>query len=221
MTHLPFFVYVLSVCFLISLSVYFLRRNPYPYLKLFPPFLLVTIIIEIIGSYFMSIGKNNLTLYNCFSIFESCFYLWIITIVISSLRVKKMVRVIILFFSVAALVNIFFIQKMGTFNAINYSVSCLLVVSFCGYYFLELFRHSKWGKLTSNPAFWICSGLLIYYCCGFPLYGLINYWSGMREFKPLVKHFAFIVSVLNIFLYTLFAIAFLCVRTRKYTLSLL
>jgi tellurite resistance protein TehA-like permease len=131
--------------------------------------------------------------------------------------VKGIIRVTVVLYALAAVSNILFIQKMKTFHTVTYSLGCLLIVLFCIYYFFELFRLPKSVKLKHNPAFWICTGLLFFYCCGFPLYGLINYWSDIS--KLILKNFDKIITILNIFLYTLFTIAFLCIRTRKYTLS--
>jgi hypothetical protein len=124
--------------------------------------------------------------------------------------------IVIFLYTVAAICNIVFIQKMKTFHTVGYSVGCLLVVIFCINYFFELFQLPKSVNLVNNPAFWICSGLLFFYCCGFPLYGFIKLWTNV----PLVvKNFNAIISLLNIFLYSLFTIAFLCIRTPKYTSS--
>jgi hypothetical protein len=209
-------VYIIILCFLVSLSVYFKLDHSYLYLKLFPPFLLATILVEIWALYLGSMGKNNLTLYNFFTVFEFCFYLWIINLIINQKKMKRTIRVSIIFYVFAATTNILFIQKLKTFHTITYAFGCLLIVLFCIYYFFELFRLPKSVKLKNTPAFWICSGLLFFYCCGFPLYGFVNYWSGI---KIIAKNFDKIFAILNIFLYSLFTIAFLCIRTRKYTLS--
>jgi hypothetical protein len=208
-------VYIITFCFLVSLSVYFKLDPSYLYLQLFPPFLLATILVEIWALHLGSIGKNNVTLYNFFSTFEFCFYLRIISLIINQKKMKRIISVTIIFYAFAATANILFIQKMKTFHTITYALGCLLIVLFCIYYFFELFRLPKSVKLKNTPAFWICSGLLFFYCCGFPLYGFINYWSGI---KLIAKNFDKIFTILNIFLYSLFTIAFLCIKTRKYTL---
>lgn len=217
MSFLPAYFYVIIVSFLVSISVFFKPATKYSYLKLFPPFLFLTLVAEYLGSYLWSIDQNNLALYNFFTVFEFCFYLWVLSMIINSLRMKNIIRIAVVFYALAAVINILFIQKMNTFHTVTYSLGCLLIVTFCIYYFLELFRLPKSVKLKNSPSFWICSGLLFFYCCGFPLYGLINIWSGISRF--IVESFDSIVTILNIFLYSLFTIAFLCVRTRKYTLS--
>ena len=130
----------------------------------------------------------------------------------------KLARVTALFYLIVAVINISFIQKMKSFHSVTYALVCLLIVAFCIYYFYELFKRPKSVKLKNNPAFWICSGLLFFYCCGFPLFGLANYLSNISPL--IIKNFYSIVIILNIFLYSLFTIAFLCrIKTRKYTLS--
>lgn len=217
MVSLSTFEYIIAVSFLVSLSVYYKPGITYKYLQLFPPFLLTTLITELIGDYIRYKTGNNIPLYNFFSTFEFCFYLWIISVVIDDRRWKKGIRISIPVYTLIALVNIFFIQKIKTFHTITYAFGCLLIVLFCIYYFFELFRIPKSEKILTNPAFWICSGLLFFYCCGFPLYGLINSWNSIS--KLVLYNFAKIVTILNFFLYSLFMIAFLCIRTRKYTLS--
>ena len=130
----------------------------------------------------------------------------------------KIIRFTLALYSLVAVVNIIFIQKMMAFHSVTYALGCLLVVVFCIYYFLELFKNPKSVKLNNKPAFWICSGLLFFYCCGFPLYGLSNFLGDIS--KLIIKNFFSIIIILNIFLYSLFTIAFLCrLKTRKYTSS--
>jgi hypothetical protein len=218
MSFLPLYIYFIAISFMASLSVYFTSKNSPFYLKLFPPFLLATLIAELLGSYLSSVSRNNLSLYNFFTVFEFCFYLGIISLIISHQQMKKIIRVVLLVYALTSTVNIIFIQKMKAFHTVTYAFGCLLIVIFCIYYFFELFKHPKSVKLKNNPAFWICSGLLFFYCCGFPLFGLSNFLNGISEL--IIKNFYAIIIILNIFLYSLFTIAFLCrLKIRKYTSS--
>lgn len=217
MSFLPVYIYFMVISFLASLSVYFTSRTDYFYLKLFPPFLLATIIVESIGNYLGSTGKSNTVIYNFFTVFEFCFYLWIISLIVNNKQVVKIARFTAFLYLLIAAVNIIFIQKMKFFHSVTYSFGCLLIVIFCIYYFFELFKRPKSVKLKNNPAFWICSGLLFFYCCGFPLFGMANFLSNISPL--IIKNLYSIVIILNVFLYSLFTIAFLCrIKTRKYTL---
>ena len=217
MSFLPLYVYFIFISFLASLSVFIYSRHSYSYLKLFPPFLLATIIAESIGSYLSYIRKPNVGLYNFFSVFEFCFYMYVISLIIAGKRVKKIVIVALVLYALISVINIIFIQKIESFHTVTYAFGCLLIVASCVYYFFELFKLPKAIKLKNNPAFWICSGLLFFYCCGFPLFGLSNFLYDIS--KLIIKNFYNIITILNIFLYTLFTIAFLCrLKIRKYTL---
>lgn len=212
----PLFIYFMALSFLASLTVYFIDRPAAHYLRLFPPFLLISIFIEILGYYFATTGRSNVWIYNFFSLMEFCFYFFVISLIVTNPGMKKIIRISIILYAAGTLINIFFIQGMKMIHTITYSIGCLLVVIFCIFYFLELFRLPKSVKLHNNPAFWICSGLLFYYCCGFPLYGLFNYLMKISDL--FVRNFYLIITILNIFLYSLFTIGFLCrLRIRKYT----
>jgi hypothetical protein len=219
MPSLSFHEYVIAISFIISLTVYFRPVKGYAYLKYFSPFLLLTLAVELYAHYVASQGQHNTWLYNFFSVVEFCFYLWILSIIVIKNKWRKSIRVSIPAYLVISLANILFVQGITTFHSITYCLGCLLIVVYCIYYFSELFRTAKWDKLSANPAFWICSGLLFFYCCGFPFFGLLNYWTKVEGLQFLVKNFITVNTVLNVFLYSLFSIAFLCNRTRKYTLS--
>jgi len=112
------------------------------------------------------------------------------------------------------ILNFLFIQKIAAFKSITYATGCLLIIAICIYYFYELFQLTHSVNLVRQPAFWICSGLLFYYSCSFPIFGLTNF---VRS-APLIifKNIGVIIFLLNVFLYSSFTIAFLCrLRTRK------
>ncbi len=215
MSFLPSYYYFILASFLASLTVYS-WHYPKLYLRLFPFFLLLTLIIEALGSYASEHGRNNMYLYNYFSTFEFLFYMWMISNIISSKRIRYLMWITMAVYAIITVLNILLIVKKTELHVTTYAAGCLLVVMFCIYYFLELFRRPKSVVLSRTPEFWICSGLLFFYCCGFPLYALITFWGDL-----VIANFVFIITILNSFLYSLFAIAFLCrINSRKYTLSL-
>ena len=214
---LRIYIYFIALSTLLSLIVYARGKQQPAYLKLFPPYLFLTLLAEVWGTYLWSVGKSNVALYNIFSTFEFCFYFWAISEMISNKKVKRAILFTIPAYCLIVTYNLMYGQKMIMFHTVTYSLGCLLIVICCIYYFFELFRVPKSLKLSRDPSFWICSGLLFFYCCGFPLYGLINFLFDISFL--LLKNFDKVVTILNIFLYTLFSIGFLCIKTRKYTLS--
>ncbi len=215
MFSFPLYIYFIGISFLFSLTVYLSRRQTPLYLLLFPPFLLLTLTVEIIGASLSHRQQPNVWLYNFFTVFEFCFYLLLVSFIISNHKMKRILRYTLLLYAAAASYNIIFIQRIGAFHTFTYSIGCLLIVAACVYYFFELFKMPQAIKLTNTPAFWICSGLLFFYCCGFPLFGMFNFLRGISNL--IIKNFYAIIIILNIFLYSLFTIAFLCrLKTRKY-----
>ena len=208
------YIYFIALSFISSLFSYSGQRHHY--LKLFPPFLFATLVAESFGAYLRYINKKNLYIYNFFTVLEFCFYMVLISLIISNPKAKMIIRICGLLYAIISIANILFFQGIKTFHTITYCLGCLIIVGVCFYYFLELFRTPKSVKLSKDPAFWICSGLLFFYCCGFPLYASINFW---RRSEFMATAFGNIFTILNIFLYSLFTIAFLCNRTRKYILS--
>ncbi|RYY52634.1 MAG: hypothetical protein EOO09_20815 [Chitinophagaceae bacterium] len=204
------------ISLLASLRVFGRAGDPYRHLRTFPFFLLLSLVIESIGVYTSITNRNNLALYVPFSVFGICYFTWIISRMIGKPSVRKLVRGAIAVYALISAMNIYYFQK-GLFPTVTYSLGCLMVVMVSIYFFLEIFRSAASVKLVSNPDFWITSALLFWHSCGLPLFGLINYWKGI---SPVVLvNFASILTILNIFLYLLFTIAFLCMKPRKYISS--
>lgn len=213
---LPIYFYLIMLSTIVSFRAFTPAFAAYPYLRAFPPFLLATMLVEFTAAYIRSRNQSNLLYYNFFTVVEFCFYLWILSYMVENKKAKNIFRITSAAYLVIALGNIIFIQGINSFHTITYSLGCLLVVGACIYYFLELFRLPKSIQLAQSPPFWICSGLLFFYCCGFPLYAFLNYWATVRW---VIESLASILITLNTFLYALFTIAFLWVKTPKYTQS--
>jgi hypothetical protein len=204
------------VAFLVSLTIFSHRNsNTEQYLRLFPWFLLLSGIVEVIENYQGIHHRNNLLLANPFTVLTFCFYFYTLYCIIHNKLARKIIFLLIWLYPLVALVNIYFIQKAGVFHTVTYCLGCLLVVVICFYYFLELFRLPKSVNLIRQPAFWICSGLLFYFCCTFPMYGFNAIVAG-NVTPAMMKTLIILLTILNVFLYSSFTIAFLCrLRTRK------
>jgi hypothetical protein len=204
---------VIFIALAASLNAYF-RRKDDVYLRLFPFFLLLTLLVESASLSGVVRGDASHAMYNFFSVLEFTFYLFVLGEIIRNTRIKRLVRYTIWLYDVLALGNIIFIQKIYGFPALTYALGCLLIVIVCIYYFFELFQLPHSLALTQQPAFWICSGLLFFYCCSFPIFASMNLTKGLPPF--IFRNFGLIINILNVLLYSSFTIAFVCrLRTRK------
>jgi hypothetical protein len=184
------------------------------FLRAFPVYLLTTFIIEFIGGWRSDNGLTTVSLYNVFTTIEFVFYFWMLRYMISNRLAKKILLHSLWLYPVLVILNKLFLQKGPQFHTITVCLGCLLVVMATITYFFELFQLNKPVNLIREPSFWICSGLLFFYACTFPLYALINFFQDPSNI--IIKNIAFVFAVVNILLYSSFIIASLCrIRIRK------
>ncbi len=188
----------------------FKKRFCFFYLKIFPFFLLISLIVELIGLYAIYIlkKKSNLFIHNPFTAFEFVFYMWLLRAIIRNKLVKNILLVLLLLYPIGAGINIYFFQGVNGFHSITYALGCLLIITFSSFYFFELFLIPEPVSLLIEPAFWICTGLLFFYSCTFPLFGLSNIVTSLP--RIIINNIEIIINILNSLLYLMFSIAFLC-----------
>ncbi|MEO5681520.1 MAG: hypothetical protein ABIQ88_02705 [Chitinophagaceae bacterium] len=205
---MPFYIKSLFICFVASLvGVLFLKENRKFPLVLFPGFLLITFIGEYYGIESSARNQNNTLFYNLFTWFEFVFYLFFFWSISRSGKIKRLNFFIMLFYLVITLLNIFFYQGIEQFHSYTYVLGCILVVVNAILYFYFLFRLPESVSLVRNPFFWIATGLMFYYTCTFSLFGLTNFIITNGYYTTLLT---IIGDILNILLYSLYVIAFLC-----------
>ena len=203
---LYFYIPFILLSGLVGIVVYFQKPSPI-YLKLFPPFLVITFIVEWTALVLVSRGVNTQMYYNVFSSIEFIFYLWFLSFQFRNKFVKSLCRNLLWIYPLLVTLNIIYVQKTG-FHTYTYSLGCLLIIALCIYYFLELFRTTHSIKLTREPTFWIISGLLFFYSCSYPFFAVLNFWKNPNV--SMVLGLVWVTSLLNIFLYSSFLVLFLC-----------
>lgn len=213
--NMPFYVIVIMISFIASLAgLALIKANRMPVLFLFSFFLLLSMFVEYTCSTMSSNNKSNLHLYNLFIPVEFSFYLLFFMFVFKSKKIKKIILIVILLYLAFAVSNILWIQGPDTYQSYSFILGCLLVVSYSIIYLYLLFRVPETGSLVKNCFFWIASGLMFYYTCTLPLYGLEN--SIIAKMPSYNRGLYLIGDFLNILLYTLFSIGFLCqINLRK------
>jgi hypothetical protein len=208
---IPFFA---GIAFLASLTA-FIRPRATFYLRLLSLYLLLDCIVEAYTSY-QALNKHNTQLINSLSSTVSfVLYIYVLREVIVSLKARRILLYCLLIFPLLSAVNIFLVQGSQVYQSITYSLGCLLIVTTSIYYFLELFQNKTYVNLVREPAFWICSGLLFYSACSFPLFAFLNFLITIIDIS-VIRVLVILTDLVNILLYLSFTIAFLCrLRPRK------
>src|SRR5258708_30145581 len=181
MAHLSnYLFYIVPIAgifpFLASLTIFFqppARRERY--LRYFSVFLFLNCLADTATNYSALQTFDNRFLNNLVQMFVIAFHFYLIREIVQGAKAKKVFLYFLLTYLLLSLINFFLVQKTGVFNTMTYSLGSLLVVSACIYYFWELFQFRSFVNLVRQPAFWICSGLLFYYACSFPLTSLLNF----------------------------------------------
>jgi len=214
---MPFEYYFIALSMLAGFVTLPRRKGPL-YLRIFPFFLLVTLVTEIWAWELALKGITNTAHYNFISVTGCVFYLYILRHEIFLKRAKKIILIIMISYVILSLYNIFFGQKIDSFHTMTYSLGCFLIVAVSIYYFYELFQVPRSIDLKREPAFWIVSGLLFFYVCTLPLLGVVNY---LYTFPDIINAaLEQLITVLNVLLYSLFTIAFLCrINFKRFMLS--
>ena len=212
--HLYYFSPIFAaIAFLASLTIFRGRNSP-GYLKVFSLFLLFILIVETISAIQDIYAINNLLFVNLVTVFELTFYIYFVREIIRSRLVKRILLYCLIIYPAVFLVNILLVQGSVVFHSMTYALACLVIIFSCIFYFWEMFQQTYSINLARQPEFWICSGLLFYYACTFPVYGAVNLLNVLP--KVILKNLLFILVLLNILQYLSFTIAFLCrLRNRK------
>ena len=190
-----------------SLFIFFKKNTP-KYLLTFTFFLLISLCIEISSLLLFYNHISNSMLYNIFTSCEFVFYFCILRVIIKNKAAKKIILFSIFIYPILAACEIIFWMKHDGFHSTTYALGCFMIVAMCIFYFLELFQLPGSINLKREPAFWICSGLLFYYTCSFPIFAFVNYLNNLPAF--ISNNLSIFISIINCLLYTSFSIAFLC-----------
>jgi hypothetical protein len=203
-----------AIAFLASLTILIYPVGNQRFLKVFSVFLLVNLIVEAISGYQAKQNIHNLFFVNFVTMLDFAFYLYLVREIILRPKARKVLLYCLIIYPAIFIVNVMLIQGSGVFHSMTYALGCLLIVISCVYYFFELFQQTYSVNLGRQPGFWICSGLLFFYTCTFPLYGAVNLLNRLP--RVILLNLLFILVLLNILLYLSFTIAFLCrLKTRN------
>jgi hypothetical protein len=210
--NIKFYIYVLLAATVTGIFVY--RKIQPPLLKWFVPFLILTVIVEAIGTVTSWHKITNLWIFNFFTCFEFLFYSYIYLHLIKAPKWKKAIQYALVIYPILFLTNIFFVEGFFRFHTITYRIGSVMVVCWCYLYFRQFMQSPGYTSVLRNPVFWISTGLLFFYT-GFFFYmsaGYILLYTKLRVNRIIWE---VISGTLNTLLYGCFLISFLCQVSMK------
>jgi len=212
-----FGIYLFFQIFSFIVALYSYRQKRDKMLLYFIPFLFLTVIIELIGTWYLSKGLRNYWMFNVFTTLEFLFYTFLFYLYFKKRIFKKIILYFMPLFTLMVLLNILFIQGFNkTFNTYTFLLGSFFIVIFCCCYFYESVLPDKIDQqLSKQPFFWICSGLLIFYLGSVIINALFEYLRNNDLQAEGIRIYGIINNSLNVILYSSFCIAFYLCRDNK------
>jgi ABC-type multidrug transport system fused ATPase/permease subunit len=210
-------VYFYFEIFSLIASIYFYIQKRNKLLLYFIPFLFITVTVELAGQLLYANGYRNYWIYNLFTTIEFLFYSFLFYIHFKKKGIKKIVLLFIPVYSCVWILNILFLQGFNkTFHTYTFLLGSFFIVIFCCCFFYESVLPDKIDQqLSTQPFFWIASGLLIFYLGSVIINALFEYLRSNDLRDEGRKIYGIINNILNILLYSSFCIAFYLCRNNK------
>ncbi len=198
-------IYVLTVALAFLSSLIQFRRDRPLHLNVFAILLAITFAIEL--SVLIN-RKENAWLYNAFILPEFMTYAWFFYRIIQLKKTRKAIFLFFIFFPIFWFITIYLKYGFKTFNSNIIVVGAFFTVFMSISYYYQLLASEKLVKLSKHTEFWIATGMMIFYSCQLPFFGLLNYLYTYH--KVLAGKLVFVLQGADAVMYLLFTYAFLC-----------
>ncbi len=198
-------------------GIWYLKRNPNspPEIKILVGYLWLVVFVELLGLYpaiayltdyqYFSYTKGtplerNYWLYNSFTLFTIFTYSVYFIAQLESLNNRFIFRLLLVFFLLAATINLIFIEGLFlSYSGFNSILGTLIIVLLILFYYYELLNNNKLLEFYKNLAFYISVGVLIWFLVVTPIFIYSTYFSLINpEFVSLQS---LVLKICNLFLY--------------------
>jgi hypothetical protein len=157
---------------------------------------------------YWNFSKSNLWLYNLYFLPEYLFYLYFFSKAVESSWLRYWAKWIAVAFTAFGIINIFFLQKIAQLNTYNIIIGSGIVILCSILYFIQEHNRAIARQVSGTPLFWIALGALLLHSVSLPYFIFINYL--IHTNIPLAMALFNILLILNILMYSIYLIAFLC-----------
>jgi len=180
------------------------------WLRLFVYFLVVDFSVQLLGYlYSVRYHKSNHFIFNILIIIEFGFYFYIFSRALHRRDFKRFVQILAIVFFLFAGYNLVFGESFFRFNQHTNSLGALALLIICLLYFTESFMSELSINFFRTPMFWITTGLFFYYAGNGIYLSLLSYIL-KNDLDRNGEIYLKMTVGLNVMLYALFTIGFLC-----------
>lgn len=172
----------------------------------------VTWVVDVAGTLLRN-TINNHPLYHVFQPVEYGLFAMYYFHTLRHPVVRKLIQLSIGLMVVFSIINALFFQSIWTQNSHSFMLEATLLLVWSGVYFFQLYTNFIPQKLWELPEFWVSTGILFFYAGSFFQMGLHRYIVQVDE--ALARKLWVINLLLNILLYSLITVGFLCKASQK------
>lgn len=201
----------LVIALVVSLILY--KKLEPSWFRLFPWFLLISLIFQIIAYYYwVWTLKSNHFIYNIYIFIEYGFYILICYLAVKKAYFKKLIALIALSFTLFYLILIG--RDFFHYNSLVRNVSALLSFVCCIIFLIEILISDETINFFRIPMFWIVTGIMITNLGTFLYFSFFDYIL-KNNLDPDGTVYIIITNSLSIAEFGFFTIGFLCKKIWK------
>lgn len=214
---------ILLVVLVMTLFVSLKLRKSHKGLILFPfyiSFFIVEIFSDYVAAYLyyskvMNVKKFNVVCYLDYllTVFELVTFIVFFQSEINNKKSKKILLYTTFLYCIYFLLELFFdLEFPGSISDNTqsrvYTVEAIVLLSGCGFYFIDLFKNIPFNSIKKEPSFWVATGLLFFLACTLPYSLIENYLR--KNYYDLMLNFYSIFYIFYILLFCMIIKAYLC-----------
>jgi hypothetical protein len=131
-------------------------------------YILIALMFEILGWITVLLHQQNHWVTNIFNILEFIFISFYFLKIFKIKKIYKVLNFLILLVAISIiLLTLIDYRNINHYNSIAFVISCFALMMLVLYHFYILLYSLEVPRLTTNPYFWISSGVLLYFSGSF------------------------------------------------------
>lgn len=170
-------------------------------------YLLVTAVAHVVTIEMARRSIPNLVVFHFFTIVEALFFLRFFLLLFSDPIMRKLIRILMIAFTLFCLVNLVFFQSIAFFNTYTRLIECIIFILLNLVYWWADGSKETNTRWAAVPVNWILSGILLYFASASFLFIFTNFM--FSKYSLAVNLMVWNVhATLVLIMYLLFAAAF-------------